>query len=132
MIKLIFKNLENSSLVREIVQDRLGHIQEKFPDLKKHRIYVTLSMDNSSFQAGPDEFGVKVHIAGQKFGSLTIEKKAASLYIALAEVSEAILELLNRRTDKLRVKSRSQSRTTLRSVNRNLAFKGGSAMEKTT
>lgn len=110
MIKLTFKNLEKSNLAREIVLERMNAIVEKFPDLEGHSISLTLSMDNSSSQAGPDEFGIMVKIRGKKFDGLIVEKKARTLYLALAGISEVLLELLNRRTDKLRVKKRAFAR----------------------
>lgn len=110
MIKVTFKNLEKSDLARQIVLERMDYMIEKFPELDTHSIAVTLSMDNSSMQAGPDEFGVRVHIKGKKYRDLIMEKRAGSLYVAMANVNEAMLEMLNRRTDKLRIKYRSKSR----------------------
>jgi ribosome-associated translation inhibitor RaiA len=110
MIKVTFKNLEKSNLAENIVIEKMNFLVEKFPDLEQHSIQMTLSMDNSSSQAGPDEFGIKVQIKGKKFDGLILEKREKSLYLAMALVYEALLELLNRRTDKLRVKSRTQLR----------------------
>ena len=110
MIKVTFKNLEKSSLAKNIVTDKMNALVDKFPELKQHSIQLTLSMDNSSSQAGPDEFGIKVQIKGKKFDGLIVEKRAKSLYLAMALVDDVLLELLNRRTDKLRVKSRTQLR----------------------
>lgn len=110
MIKISFKNLEKSSLARDIALEKMNLLIEKFPELEHHNIQITISMDNSSSQAGPDEFGIKIQIKGKKFGGLIVEKRAKTLYLAIAELNEALLELLNRRTDKLRVKKRSQLR----------------------
>ncbi len=51
-----------------------------------------------------------VQIKGKKFDGLIVEKKSRTLYLAMADVNEALLELLNRRIDKVRVKNRTQSR----------------------
>ncbi len=110
MVKVTFKNLEKSSLAKNVVVEKISVLIGKFPELEQHSISLTLSMDNSSIQAGPDEFGVKVQIQGKKFEGLIVEKKARTLYLAMADVHEVLLELLNRRTDKLRVKSRTQLR----------------------
>jgi ribosome-associated translation inhibitor RaiA len=110
MTKVIFKNLDSSELAKQIVLDRVEDLIEKFPDLQNHQINVTLSMNNSSAQAGPDEFRVKYHITGKKFADLVLEKKAGILYKALADVNEAALELLNRTIDRVRVKNRTKSR----------------------
>ena len=72
MIKVVFKNLDSSELAKQIVLERINDLISKFPDLQDHRIYVTLSMTNSSTQAGPDEFRVKCHIDGKKFTDLLL------------------------------------------------------------
>lgn len=110
MIKTTFKNLEKSDLAREVVEERIGDLVEKFPELSSHSILITLSMDNSSAKSGPDEFGVKLHIKGKKFDDLIMEKKSGTLYRAVADVVDAMLERLNRRTDKMRITERSKSR----------------------
>lgn len=97
-------------MARSIVVEKMNVLIEKFPDLQHHAIYLTLSMDNSASQAGPDEFGIRVQIKGKKFDGLIVEKKAQSLYLAMAVVDEVLLELLNRRIDKRRVKNRNQLR----------------------
>lgn len=109
-IKITFKNLERSSLAQQVVHERIHLLMEKFPELEQHAIHVTLSMDNSSTQPRPDEFGIKILIKGKKFDGLIVEKKSKTLYLAMADVFEVLLELLNRRTDKLRVRRRAQLR----------------------
>ena len=89
MIRIIFKGLEESELVREAVHDRFEATLERFPDLEGHRITVMLSMDNSQFKPGPDLFKVKLVIVGQKYGGVILEKSAMSLYTALADVSNS-------------------------------------------
>jgi ribosome-associated translation inhibitor RaiA len=110
MIKVNFKNLEKSSLAVEAAEERLGELVERFPVLNGSELQVTLSMENSPRQAGPDLFGVKVRIQGGRYHGVILEKKAASLYVALADVSEHLLERLNRFGDKTRVKNRAQER----------------------
>jgi ribosome-associated translation inhibitor RaiA len=110
MIKVTFKNLEKSNMARDIVLDRFSSIVDKFPELLAHRISLTLYMNNSSTQPGPDEFGVRVQIKGKKFDGIIVDKRSRTLYLAIAELNEALLEVLNRRTDKIRVKSRTRSK----------------------
>lgn len=110
MIKIIFKNLEESELARDIVFERMQSIIDKFPDLSTHKISITLCMENSPQKPGPDLFEVKLLIHGVKYKNITLEKSATSLYVALAEIVEHALERLNRYGDKQRVKSRTQAR----------------------
>jgi ribosome-associated translation inhibitor RaiA len=110
MIKITFKNLASSELAREATEERILGLVEKFEDLRKSRIQVTLEMQNSPLQAGPDLFNVKVQIVGARYAGLRIEKAAPSLYVALADVSDHLLEMLNRFGDKRRVLTRTKAR----------------------
>lgn len=110
MIRIVFRNLQESELTKAITLERLHSALEKFPDLNSHRITVTLSMENSPFQAGPDHFKVKVLIEGRKYGSIVLEKSAVNFYAALADVVHHTLERLNRCGDRKRVKARRQER----------------------
>jgi ribosomal subunit interface protein len=110
MIQIKFKNLEASELAREIVEERLAGAFERFPDLVDAKVVVTLSMQNSSEQAGPDEFTVKFHCREGRYRDLTLEKSASNLYAALADVADHLLERLNRSGDRARVKGREVAR----------------------
>lgn len=110
MIQIIFKNLEKSELAREAAIERMETIIRKFSLLKQSRITITLEMENSPFQAGPDFFSVKVQIIGGKYHGIRIVKSSPNLYIALAEMVELMLENLNNHGDKLRVKERNMAR----------------------
>ncbi len=110
MIKVTFKNLESSVLAREAAIERIETLVEKFEHLQKSRISVTLEMENSPIQAGPDLFKVKVQVNGGRYQGVRIQKSAASLYVALADVVDHMLEALNRFSDKERVTERSKAR----------------------
>jgi ribosome-associated translation inhibitor RaiA len=111
VIQVVFHNLEKSELAKDAVTEKLQDVLGKFPDLESHKITVTLSMENSPRQAGPDSFEVKVFIKGKKYGEILISKSAKSLYVALADLSDHLLEVLNRKGDKLRVRSRQKERS---------------------
>jgi hypothetical protein len=113
MIRIIFKDLEESALAKEAVHSRLQATMDRFPDLAGHRLTVTLSMDNSQFKPGPDLFKVKLVIVGKKYGGIILEKSAISLYAALADLSNHALERLNRFGDKQRIKNRTHARKIL-------------------
>ena len=109
-IKITFKNMESSELAKEAVLNRLEAVAEKFERLDKSRIQVTLEMQNSPLQAGPDLFQVKVQINGGLYNGVRMSKSASNLYVALADVAEHLLEVLNRYSDKIRVVNRARSR----------------------
>jgi ribosome-associated translation inhibitor RaiA len=110
MIQVKFKNLEKSEMAREAAQDRIEALIVKFPDLNKSKIQVTLEMENSLIQAGPDLFKVKLHVLGARYDGVTVEKQGKNLYVALADVIEHMLENLNRFGDRVRVKERTKAR----------------------
>lgn len=110
MILVKFKNLDKSEIAKEAVQERIEILTQKFPGLDASKIQVTLEMENSPFQAGPDLFKVKLHVARGRYDGITVEKSDSNLYIALAEVIDHMLEVLNRFGDRARVKERKKAR----------------------
>lgn len=113
MIRIVFKNLDESEIAKEVVQSAAQATFSRFPDLEGHEQTYTISMDNSQFKPGPDLFKVKLVIIGKKYGGLVLQKSAKSLYIALAELCEHSLERLNRFGDRQRVKNRARARKLL-------------------
>lgn len=110
MIIVKFKNLDKSELAREAVHERIETLVEKFPDLSASKIQVTLEMENSPLQPGPDVFKVKLHVSGARYNGLGIEKADSNLYIALADVADHMLESLNRFGDRVRVRDLKKAR----------------------
>ncbi len=110
MILVKFKNLDKSEIVREAVSERVENLIEKFPDLSESKIQITLEMENSPIQAGPDLFKVKIHVTKSRYAGITVEKSASNLYVALADVIDHMLENLNRFGDRIRVKQRRNAR----------------------
>lgn len=110
MIQVKFKNLKKSQIAMDAVVDRFEPLLEKFPDLQSSRVQVTLEMENSPTQAGPDLFKVKLCVLRGRYDGITLDKSDSNLYVALADVIEHMLESLNRLGDKTRVKARSNAR----------------------
>lgn len=110
MISIKYKNLEKSEIAQDAVQTRLEALTEKFPTLLESKMQVTLEMENSPTQAGPDLFKVKVYVSRGRYHGLAIEKSNSNLYVALADVADHMLEVLNRFGDKARVKERRMAR----------------------
>lgn len=130
MIHIKFKNLEKSEMAREVVEERIKTLIEKFPDLSASKIQITLEMENSPFQAGPDLFRVKLHVASGRYDGVTIEKANTNLYVALAEVVDHILEKLNRFGDRLRVKERTKARKIARELEQNFEIEDKTTEEE--
>ena len=110
MLKVVFKNLEKSEIAKEVVEERISELIEKFPDLKKSSVLATLEMHNSPQQAGPDSFSISLRVNGGKYAGISLTKYSSSLYVALAELVEHALERLNRFSDRKRVVQRNLHR----------------------
>lgn len=110
MIEIKFKNLDRSELAKEAVHEKVGALVDKFESLKYSRVVVTLEMENSPLQAGPDLFNAKLHVANGRFAGLTVVKSDSNLYRALADLVDHLLERLNRTGDKERVRRRTKAR----------------------
>jgi ribosome-associated translation inhibitor RaiA len=104
-MKIIFKNLEKSELAREVVAERLAMVFLRFPELPPEKTSITLSMENSPVKAGPDLFTVKFLCMGGKYKGVIMNKSAPTLYQALADLVDHLLERLNRFGDKKRIKN---------------------------
>ncbi|MEN9722843.1 MAG: hypothetical protein RJB38_829 [Pseudomonadota bacterium] len=114
MIHVKFKNLESSDLIRDIASERISSVIRKFPQLANQRVIVTLEMENSPTQPGPDLFSVKVHFRERGHKSLTIKKASTDLHTALADVTDHLLENINRLEERDRTKNRNAARRTPR------------------
>lgn len=110
MIHVKFKNLQSSDLVRNIAAERINSVIGKFPSVAQQTVTVTLEMENSPTQPGPDLFSVKVHFQGRRHKSLTIRKSSIELHSALAEVADHLLEAIHRFEERDRSKRRKAAR----------------------
>ncbi len=119
MIEVRFKNMTKSEMISNVVLERVGYMIEKFPDLNLSKILVTIEMQNSPVQAGPDLFKVKLVVSRGRYGGIVVDKEDPLLYVAFAKVLDKMLERLNRFGDKVRVKRISQAR----SIQRNFKMK---------
>ena len=111
MVRIIFKNLEKSKAAKEVAEEKIQEVIEKFPLARPRRVLVTLGMDNSPAQAGQDVFKVRTEVVGGKYHGLILEKDATDLYKAVALVREGLLERFNRFSDRLRTKQRKELRS---------------------
>jgi ribosome-associated translation inhibitor RaiA len=107
MLKIVFKNLEPSQLARDIVKQRIEPIIEKFPALTGHKVTLTLEMENSPDQAGPDLFTVSSMVTGKNFNNLKIKKSSRNFFLATAELVDGFNELLSRENDRLFKRNRN-------------------------
>ena len=89
-------------MAKSIVLAKIEEAVAKFPELRRHKIFATLTMDNSPVQAGPDSFSFKLMIDGKFFKKIIIEKQGSTLYEAITEVVHVLVERLHRAAGKMR------------------------------
>ncbi len=116
MVHVKFKNLEKSEFVYQTAIQRVSSLEEKFPALKNSRILLTLEMENSPSQPGPDSYKVQLFISRGKFHGIVVKKTDSNLYRALADLIDHMLEKLNRAGDRERVKNISKERKFIRQI----------------
>ncbi|MCB0390894.1 MAG: hypothetical protein KDD58_06380 [Bdellovibrionales bacterium] len=110
MTRVIFKDLEKSELAKNAAEEYLSEVVQKFPDLNGSHYTLTLSMQNSPLQAGPDLFTAKFYCKSGKYKGVIMQRSSSNLYKALSDLSNSMLERLNRFGDKKRVKSIKKAR----------------------
>ena len=101
MLKIVFKNMQSSQFAKDIVQERVEPIIHKFPSLAGHKITVTLEMENSPTQAGPDLFSVTSLVNGKTYKHFKIKKSSDNFYHALAELVDGFCERMGRENVRL-------------------------------
>lgn len=110
MVRVVFKNLEKSEFIKDMVSEKINHTLEKFPELENATATVTVGMENSPFQAGPDLFQVRVILLARGLKPIVLEKQAASPYQATSVLTDRLFEVLHRAVERRREKSRSERR----------------------
>ena len=114
MVQVKFRNLEKSELAVSAVTERMEAIRHKFPALEPSRMRVTVEMESSLDQPGPDLFRVKLHVVRGRFDGITAEKSNSNLFAALADLSDHLLEVFNRSGNKARVREQDNARRLVR------------------
>ena len=110
MVKVVFKNLQKSDLVRKAAVERVQKAIEKFAILDPLSSTVILSREHSREHAGLDEYAVKLVIGSPGQKPVVVEKHAQSLYQALAMVLDRAMDILHQSFAKERLALRHERR----------------------
>lgn len=117
-VQVVFQNLEKSTFIRNMVEEKVGAILSKFPQSDAGEATVYVKMDNSRHQAGPDLFHVKVVWRERRGAPIILTRKSQNVFEAAAAVSDRLLERINR----VHHRSISRNRNTLRQLKRSAAY----------
>ena len=96
MVKVVFKNLEKSEIVRSVTTERIEKTINKFSELGKMAATVIVSREHSHEHSGADLFSAKLLLSGNGHKPVVLEKRAGTLYQAIAMVTDRALEILQR------------------------------------
>jgi ribosome-associated translation inhibitor RaiA len=96
-MKIVFKNMEPSTLARQIVEEKLTPVIDKFPKLKLNALTVTLEMENSPAHAGPDLFTTWVVIKVPGARHLKLKRSDMNFYRAISLLSDGLMESLSQK-----------------------------------
>lgn len=110
MVRVVFKNLEKSEIIKKVVEEKLSHTIEKFPELDQAHATATVSMENSQFQAGRDVFHVRIILLSKRLRPIILEKTADNPYLAASVLSDRLFEVLHRSIERKRDQLRSARR----------------------
>ncbi len=108
-MKIVFKNLSSSALIRNAVQEKLAPILKKISTRRKGPVTVTVERENSSTQAGPDHYTATLMIGTGARGTLRIKEAAADLYHSIALLAGTTEFVLRRSTERIKRQSRRPS-----------------------
>jgi ribosome-associated translation inhibitor RaiA len=100
MVQVVFKNMETSTLAKNVIQERVSHIVKKFPTLADHKITMTLEMYNSPKQAGPDMYSANVLVTGKTFKAIRLKKTSENFYHAIAVLMDRFVYTISKKSDR--------------------------------
>jgi ribosome-associated translation inhibitor RaiA len=95
MVKVIFKNLERSDLIREIASEKVEKALQKYAVVDPLASTVVLSREHSREHTGVDEFSVKLMVGARGHKPVIVEKRSTSITQALASVLDRAMDLLH-------------------------------------
>ena len=110
MVDVKFKNLRKSTLLSENIRERIEACLERFTAFSRSNVTATVEMENSPRQAGPDMFSVKVFVSGGRLSGLSIKKKHLTVYKALADLTDCLVQKISRAEDKRRSRKRLRNK----------------------
>jgi ribosome-associated translation inhibitor RaiA len=110
MVKIVFKNLEKSDIIRKVAIARVQKALERFSDIDSLASTVVLSREHSREHAGLDEYSVKLILGAQGHRPVIVEKRAANFYQALAMVLDRAMDILHQSFAKERLAVRHERR----------------------
>ena len=110
-MKFVFKDGLQSEFVKHAMEYHMDHLQEKYPELENSEATVTLQMENSPIQAGPDAYTVKIRLSGSKrLKGISLKKTAKNFYVAVNDAFHTLTRKISNKISKRRTINRHRRR----------------------
>jgi ribosome-associated translation inhibitor RaiA len=102
-MKIVFKNGLESEFIKNAMNQHMEVLEEKHPELQQTDAIVTVKMDNSPLQAGPDSYTVNIRlIGGRNFRNISLHKTAQNFYSAMNAAFHVLAQKLSKKSEKKR------------------------------
>jgi ribosome-associated translation inhibitor RaiA len=101
-MKIVFKNLSSSALIRNAIEERLSPILDKISYWRRGPVTITVERENSSTQAGPDYYTTTLMIGTGARGTIRFKEAAANLYHSIALLAGTTEFALRRSTERIK------------------------------
>ncbi len=99
-MKIVFKNLPSSSLIRKAIEERLEPILNKISPARRGPVTVTVERENSPAQAGRDRYTATLMIGSGARGTLRLKEAAENLYRSIGLLAGTTAFALRRSTER--------------------------------
>jgi ribosome-associated translation inhibitor RaiA len=121
MIQIKFKNFDKSEIINRVIFKKIGALADRFKELHKSKILVSIEMESSPDQVVADHFKIKLRVSQGRYDGVSIEKTNLNFYVALDEISGNLTKILGRFGDRARVRERKKARELAKHLQSNFA-----------
>ncbi len=103
MVRVVFRNIEKSELMKDAIETKVSHILAKFPGLQNATTTVIAT-------PGPDSYHVKVVLLSRGLKPVILERDGEDANHAFSHLADRLFEVLHRSLERRREKTRSERR----------------------
>lgn len=94
LISIVFKNMADSAEIRNAILDEIVEIGERFPELERHLVKVSLSREGASDVDVKEYYSVRISVRGPSYPAFMIEISGNGIGRALSDILEHFNERL--------------------------------------
>ena len=110
MVKVVFRNLANSEVMKNVIKEKVNHILSKFPNLDNSMATVIVGQGHSPTHASSDNIQIKLILTSRGFKPVVLSKEGESATAVIALLFDRLFEVVHRALERRREKTRSARR----------------------